>query len=223
MNTNTFYNDYFDLPKPKVNTKTFGGTLGGPILKNKLFYFASWERYDTKRPTTYTYSVPTAKMRAGDFSEVAAAYPTFKLFNPFSDRTGAAREQWTNNRIPTQYLEFDRAGPAEVPAAGEQRQGPQLEPAPRRLHAAPRGVPEARQHRPQDQLPDHADRDGLGQVRVHEEQGLGEQLLPRVRQPSQRQHQGRPGDVRDHLDAQPDDGARRQHRDEPPEPGPVPA
>ena len=43
-------------------------------------------------------------MRAGDFSEVAAAYPTFKLFNPFSDRTGAAREQWADNMIPAQYL-----------------------------------------------------------------------------------------------------------------------
>ena len=104
MNTNTFFNDYNSLPKPKVDTKTYGGTVGGPIMKNKLFYFFSWERYDTERPTTYTYTVPTAKMRAGDFSEVAAAYPTFKLFNPFSDRTGAAREQWTNNVVPAQYL-----------------------------------------------------------------------------------------------------------------------
>ena len=91
LNTNTFFNDYFDLPKPKVDTKTYGGTVGGPILKNKLFYFGSWERYDTKRPTTYTYNVPTAKMRAGDFSEVAAAYPTFKLFNPFTGPDGRRR------------------------------------------------------------------------------------------------------------------------------------
>ena len=103
-NANTYYNDYFDLPKPARNVKTYGGTVGGPIMKNKLFYFFSWERYDTTRPTTYTYTVPTAKMRVGDFSEVAAAYPTFKLYNPFSDRTGAAREQWTNNIIPSQYL-----------------------------------------------------------------------------------------------------------------------
>ncbi len=104
FNTNSYYNDYFDLPKPGVDTKTFGGTAGGPIKRNKLFYFASWERYDTTRPTTYSYVVPTAKMRAGDFSEVAAAYPTFKLFNPFSNRTGASREQWTDNKIPSQFL-----------------------------------------------------------------------------------------------------------------------
>jgi len=104
FNANTYYNDYFGLPKPGVDTKTYGGTIGGPIMKNKLFYFFSWERYDTTRPTTYSYSVPTAKMRAGDFSEVAAAYPAFKLFNPFTGAAGVGREQWADNKIPSQYL-----------------------------------------------------------------------------------------------------------------------
>ena len=178
MNTNTFFNDYNGLPKPAVNTKTYGGTVGGPIMKNKLFYFFSWERYDTKRPTTYTYTVPTAKMRAGDFSEVAAAYPAFKLFNPFSDRTGAAREQWTNNVIPSQYLSpiSQNVMRSSIPAVNSARD----------LNAnlilddytpAPHRDPEARQPRLQGQLADQADGDGLGQSRVHEEQGLGEQLL----------------------------------------------
>ena len=139
LNANRYDLDYFDLPKPQVDTKTYGGTLGGPILRNKLFYFGSWERYDTKRPTTYTYAVPTAKMRAGDFSEVAAAYPTFKLFDPLSDRTGAGRQQWTDNRIPSQYLSpiaqaYMNLG---VPG-GQQHQGPELRPPAERLHAAAR-------------------------------------------------------------------------------------
>ncbi len=104
FNENTYSNKYFDLPKPAVNTKTYGGTVGGPIRKNKLFYFFSWERYDTERPITRTYVVPTAKMRAGDFSEVAAAYPTFKLFNPFTGLAGVGREQWTNNVIPSTLI-----------------------------------------------------------------------------------------------------------------------
>ena len=109
LNANSYYNDYFDLPKDGVNTKTFGGTVGGPIMKNKLFYFFSWERYDTTRPRTYTYSVPTAAMRAGDFSEVAAAYPNFKLFNPYTGTNGVGREQWTNNIVPSQYHQPDCA------------------------------------------------------------------------------------------------------------------
>ena len=217
FNTHTYYNDYFDLPKTEEDTKTFGGTVGGPIMKNKLFYFFSWERFDTTRPIDATrYAVPTAKMRAGDFSEVAAAYPTFKLFNPFSDRTGAAREQWTNNIVPAQYLSPIAQNVMQVLPGGEQRQGPQLEPAARRLHAAAPGVPEARQPRPQDQLADQADGDGLGQGRVHEQRGLGEQLLPRVRRSVRRRHPRHPDDVRHHLDAGPVDGARRQLRHEPP-------
>jgi hypothetical protein len=104
FNSNTYFNDFNDLPKPKEDTNTFGGTIGGPIMKNKLFYFFSWERYDTTRPRTYTYTVPTAKMRAGDFSEWAAAYPNFKLFNPYTGANGVGREQWTNSIIPSQYL-----------------------------------------------------------------------------------------------------------------------
>jgi hypothetical protein len=104
FNENTYFNKVNDLPKPQVKTQTFGATLGGPILKNKLFYFGSWERYDTKRPTTYTYTVPTAKMRAGDFSEVAAAYPAFRLFNPYTGAAGVGREQFTNNVIPANML-----------------------------------------------------------------------------------------------------------------------
>jgi len=104
FNTNTFFNEYNNLPKPAVDAKTYGGTVGGPIMKNKLFYFFSWERYDTTRPTTYTYMVPTAKMRAGDFSEVPAVYPDFKLFNPFSGTNGVGREQWTNNVIPSNLI-----------------------------------------------------------------------------------------------------------------------
>ena len=105
-----YCNDYFDLPKPGVDTKTFGGTVGGPIKKNKLFYFGSWERYDTNRPTTYTYTVPTAKMRAGDFSEVAAAYPAFKLFNPFSEPDWRRSRAVDGQQDPGPVSEPDRSG-----------------------------------------------------------------------------------------------------------------
>lgn len=104
FNTNTFFNDYFDLPKNREDTSTFGGTVGGPILKNKLFHFFSWERYDTTRPVTRNYAVPTALMRQGNFSEVAAAYPAFRLFNPFTGAAGANRDPIANFIIPANLL-----------------------------------------------------------------------------------------------------------------------
>jgi hypothetical protein len=54
---------------------TFGGTLGGPVLipklyngKNRTFFFLTWESFRFPRQATITNSVPTARMKAGDFS-----------------------------------------------------------------------------------------------------------------------------------------------------------
>ena len=44
FNANTFANNANNLPKPDLSRSIFGGTLGGPIVKNKLFFFGSWER-----------------------------------------------------------------------------------------------------------------------------------------------------------------------------------
>ena len=51
----------------------FGGTLGGPIVANKLFYFAGYQgtRIDVT-PSTFFQFVPTAQMLAGDFSAITS-------------------------------------------------------------------------------------------------------------------------------------------------------
>jgi hypothetical protein len=51
----------------------FGGTFGGPIVRNKLFYFAGYQgtRIDVT-PSTFFQFVPTAQMLAGDFSAIAS-------------------------------------------------------------------------------------------------------------------------------------------------------
>ena len=52
-----------------------GGTVGGPIRRNRLFYFGSWERNLERNSNFQTFTVPTARMRNGDFSEVLAFNP----------------------------------------------------------------------------------------------------------------------------------------------------
>ena len=49
FNANTFNNNAFDLPKDDRSRNTYGGTLGGPVVKNKFFYFGSVERYQERR------------------------------------------------------------------------------------------------------------------------------------------------------------------------------
>ena len=83
-----------------------GGTIGGPILKNRLFYFGGWERNAERRSSISIYTVPTAKMRQGDFSEVAAALPNFRLYDPSTGNpaTGAGRSQFEGAIIPADRI-----------------------------------------------------------------------------------------------------------------------
>lgn len=65
--------DYFNTepqPEPPYHQNQFGGTLGGPFWKNKFFWFADIEALRVVSPTTGTYTVPTALMRQGNFSEL---------------------------------------------------------------------------------------------------------------------------------------------------------
>lgn len=101
FNANTLFNNANNIKKPPLSRNIYGGTLGGPIQRNKVFYFGSWERFQDRRGFTQTFGVPTAKMRNGDFSEVAAAYATFRLYNPFTGGAGGiGRDQFANFVIP---------------------------------------------------------------------------------------------------------------------------
>src|SRR5262244_998053 len=88
LNANSFFNNAFGLARPPQTRHTYGGTLGGPILKEKLFFFGSYEKFRDRRGSNIAYGVPTDKMRNGDFSEVPAVYPGFKLYDPNSGGAG---------------------------------------------------------------------------------------------------------------------------------------
>ena len=105
LNANTFSNNANGLSKPNLSNSIYGGTLGGPIVKNKLFFFGSWERYQARRGVQQTFTVPTAAMRTGNFSEVAAAYPAFQLYNPYTGGAGGVgRQPFPNYTIPGNLL-----------------------------------------------------------------------------------------------------------------------
>lgn len=65
--------------KPVGIYNNYGGTLGGPIIKNKLFYFASFDGTNQKTSANGLFTVPTADQRQGNFS----AYKT-PIYNPTS-------------------------------------------------------------------------------------------------------------------------------------------
>jgi hypothetical protein len=83
-----------------------GGTLGNPILKNRLFNFSSLEYWKVGYPNSYARTVPTAAEAAGDFSHSLNIDGTLRtIWDPFSTQfnpaTGAVtRTAFPNNMIP---------------------------------------------------------------------------------------------------------------------------
>ena len=88
---------------PDTLRNQFGGSIGGPILKNKLFYFGDYQGTRSKIGGTRLLSVPTARARTGDLSEYGV-----NIFDPV-DASGntiapANRVQFPGNAIPTGRL-----------------------------------------------------------------------------------------------------------------------
>lgn len=94
--------DFFarrDQPKPRLRQQQTGGAVGGPIVRNRMFFFLDYERYQQERGQTFVSTVPTTRMRAGDFSELLAR--GIVIYDP---RT-APRAPFPSNVIPVERLD----------------------------------------------------------------------------------------------------------------------
>ncbi len=86
----------------KAPTKFVNGgfTLGGPIVRSKLFFFGDYQRTLDHSGYVVQATVPTLAMRNGDFSAVSS-----KIYDPFTgDVSGANRVAFTNNIIPQERI-----------------------------------------------------------------------------------------------------------------------
>jgi outer membrane receptor protein involved in Fe transport len=75
----------------------FGGTLGGPIIRNKLFAFGYYDGYRVRSGGNVLATVPIAAFRAGDFSSLAATNP---IYDPTTGgANGVGRTQFSCNGV----------------------------------------------------------------------------------------------------------------------------
>jgi len=95
--------------KPALRYNVFGGTLGGPIRRNRTFFFFSYEGSRRRDGSVRTLTVPSALQRAGDFSQTYNARGVLvTIYDPSTGRTVGSRtvrDPFPGNRIPANRID----------------------------------------------------------------------------------------------------------------------
>ena len=88
LNANTFSNNALGITRAPFKVNYYGGTVGGPILKNKLFFFVGYEGLTHNTAADWLATVPTPQQKKGDFSQTLVnvnGVPTpVQLFDAFN-------------------------------------------------------------------------------------------------------------------------------------------
>jgi len=98
FDTRNFFDDPHK-PLPPLRQNQFGGTLGGPIHKDQTFFFLNYEGFRERRALTRRFSMPSAKVRNGDFSGLPTIYDPLTT-DPVTKR----RQPFPGNQIPNERL-----------------------------------------------------------------------------------------------------------------------
>jgi hypothetical protein len=128
LNANEYFNKATELAGGAKNTpppwtqNQYGFQVGGPVIKNKTFFYVSWEQYRQRTGSPFTTSVPAAGMTTGNFSALCpggftgpvvdgiatCGNPAGQIYDPLSTDVSGNRTPYANNQIPTS--EFSKAG-----------------------------------------------------------------------------------------------------------------
>ncbi|MGH9658652.1 MAG: TonB-dependent receptor domain-containing protein, partial [Bryobacteraceae bacterium] len=105
LNANAWFSNRSGRSIPYFRRDQLGGVVGGPVRKDKTFFFITYEKTNQKSPLGYTATWPTLDQHAGDFSKTLATNgQLITIFNPrdtFVNSSGAVeRVPFAGNRIP---------------------------------------------------------------------------------------------------------------------------
>ncbi len=105
LDANDFFSVQAGLPRPDHSRNQYGFSLGGPIRKNKTFFFVDMERVLETDPVNIVATVPTQAERAGDFSQALITDPDSGdvvpnlIFNPHQVNANGVRPAFPGNVI----------------------------------------------------------------------------------------------------------------------------
>ena len=90
----------YNTPKAPYRQNNFGGSFGGPIKKNKTFFFYDWETYKNDRGQVNTATVPTPSEIAGNFKGISPIYDPLSNVNG-----GTTRTEFPNDQVPVSRMD----------------------------------------------------------------------------------------------------------------------
>ena len=115
LDSNDFFSNGSGTPLPALRRNSFGGVIGGPIKKNKTFFFADYDGLRQSTGQTYRFGVPSAAERQGNFGELCGynggtfdsagvcSAAAGQLWDPYSGTFSAA----AGGAVRSSYIPFD--------------------------------------------------------------------------------------------------------------------
>ena len=98
LDAKNFFDKPAPAPIPPFKRNQFGAALGGPVKKDKTFFFFNWESTRIRQSVTKQATVPTTAMKNGDFS---ALLPATVIYDPTSINAAGQRSPFPSNIIPS--------------------------------------------------------------------------------------------------------------------------
>ena len=111
LNADSFSFAGVPTPPQDITRNTFGGTTGGPILRNRLFFFGSYEGYYSHRESTNFFDVPDERARNGDFSHF---FNSNGRLQRIGDPSTGVRN-WTGSSSGQPRTQLNYTGPPACP------------------------------------------------------------------------------------------------------------
>jgi len=111
LDANDFFANRAGKKKPVLRYNQFGASAGGPIRRDKTFFFGLYEGFRQRQGRVLTATVPTALERAGNFSQTRNASGIVRtIYDPLSTRRtadgrGYLRDPFAGNTVPADHID----------------------------------------------------------------------------------------------------------------------